>query len=283
MQICIPFFQKLFQGKRPHVNGHDIREGFHYRPPSTFLRQKRRCHRPWRPRCVGGVFRGDLWLIVYLRNFSFCHFAGKRDGKECSTILWWWLESWYTFSQMPLPRKFRWGVFKALEAESMMNIWSNQGYIGEALSVPFGNASQYWHVFVYCICLAVCLLVHLCIYLFVCMSASLFVCLAKYLFPLFSISVVYSVNIPTFTPSEAPDPKHRSRFNFRTLWSSLFLLEVAPCLSERSHDTDPRVAAAAVRQLRLGWRHGKSHQCWSTDWCYIWCYITPGCVKEGPF
>lgn len=86
--------------------------------------------------------------------------------------------------------KFRWGVFQILEAESMMNIWINQGYIGETLSVPFWNASQYWHVFVYCICLAVCLLVHLCIYLFVCMSACLFVCLAKYLFPLFSILVI---------------------------------------------------------------------------------------------
>ena len=185
------FFEKQFQGKRPHFNGHDIREGFHYRPLFTFLRRKRRCHRPWRLRCVGGVFWGDLWLIVYLRIFSFCHFARKKVGKECSTILWWWLESWYTFSQMPLPRKFRWGVFKTLEAESMMNIWSNQGYIGEELSVPFGNASQYWHVFVYCICLAVCLLVHLCIYLFVCMSASLFVWLSKHLFRLFSILVFY--------------------------------------------------------------------------------------------
>lgn len=84
-KICMQisqFFQKLFQGKCPHFNGHDIREGFHYRSPSTFLRRKRRCHRPWRLRCVGEVFRGDLWLIVYFRIFSFCHFAGEKLVKN---------------------------------------------------------------------------------------------------------------------------------------------------------------------------------------------------------
>ena len=70
-----------------------------------------------------------------------------------------------------------------LEAETMMNLRINQVYIGKALSVVSGNASQYLHVFT-----GPSMYVSICLYVSLsCLFVHLFVCLAMYLFPLFSI------------------------------------------------------------------------------------------------